>query len=47
MSTEIAKVWNAVLAKESQSGIASLSSQKRTIYFVNHFHRMNTSGLDS
>jgi hypothetical protein len=37
MSTEIADVWNAVLAKEAQSGVASLSSHERTIYFVNRF----------
>ncbi len=37
MSTEIVDVWNAVLEKEAQSGVASLSSQERTIYFVNRF----------
>jgi hypothetical protein len=35
MSTEIVDTWNAVLAKEANSGVTSLSDQERTIYFVN------------
>ncbi|HVU17234.1 MAG TPA: DUF4375 domain-containing protein [Candidatus Didemnitutus sp.] len=37
MNTEVVDVWNAVLAKEARSGVASLSPNERTIYFVNRF----------